>query len=93
MNPIFNPNIPRADLIEQIVQTTVTDMLREAMPGTEGRTRDELVGIVRDVHAETEAMVSSRQLRAAEAAAYEWRRIREKLAGRSRIGEGGDEMA
>jgi hypothetical protein len=76
---MFNPNVPRSRVIETVIQHTVDDMIRERLPGTEGRSRADIEAIVRHVHRETEGLVLSRELTAADAPAYEWRRFVEEL--------------
>ena len=87
---MFNPNVPHSQIIETVIQNTVDDMIREGLPGTEGRSRADLESIVRRVHQETESLVRSRELAASDAASYEWRRFVEELAidSESEAGEG-----
>lgn len=77
---MLNPNVSHQQIVETVVQNTVDDMIREGLPGIEGRSREELVTIVRRVHDETEKLVFSRQMPASEASAYEWRRFVEELS-------------
>ncbi len=77
---VINPNLNPATVNELVVAGTVEGMIAEGMPGTEGRSREELIEIVGRVHGETSARVFSGKMRAADAHAYEWRRIVEELA-------------
>ncbi len=81
-----NPNIQRPMMDEMAIKGTVEDMIRDSVPGTEGRTRDDLEAIVGRVHDETVRAVSEGRLPATEAAAYEWRRYMEELGSRKREG-------
>ena len=77
---MVNPNISLRQFSEEVIQGTVEGLIAEQFPGTEGRTRDEIVAVVRAVHEETIQKVESREMRAADAAAYEYKRYREELA-------------
>lgn len=77
---MINPNLNPAIVNELVIAGTVEGMIAEGMPGTEGRSREELVEIVGRVHGETSALVFSGKMRAADAHAYEWKRIVEELA-------------
>jgi hypothetical protein len=78
--PHIIAQIPSDDMAERAIVGTVDGMIAEQMPGTEGRSRDELIEIVRRVHYETRELVFSRRMRAADATAYEFRRYVEELA-------------
>lgn len=77
--PTIIAQIPSDDMAERAIAGTVEGMIAEGFPGTEGRTREELIAIVRRVHYETRELVYSRRMRAADAAAYEFRRYAEEL--------------
>jgi len=77
---MIHPNVSPEMMNDLVVAGTVEGMLAEKMPGTEGRTREELIEIVQKVHGETSALVFSGKMRAADAHAYEWKRIVEELA-------------
>ena len=74
-----NPNITLRQFDEGAIEGTVNDLITDGFPGTEGRTREEILAVVRSVHEETVQLVLARKLRAADAAAYEFRRYLEEL--------------
>jgi hypothetical protein len=76
---MHNPNILLRQFDEEAVQGTADDLMNDNFPGTENRTREEVVAVVRSVHEETIQLVVKRELRAADAAAYEFRRYLEEL--------------
>jgi hypothetical protein len=78
-HPKIIAQIPSDEMAERAIRGTVEGMIAEQMPGTEGRTREELIEIVRRVHYETRELVFSRRMRAADATAYEFRRYVEEL--------------
>jgi hypothetical protein len=79
--PMLNKDIRFRDRArdEELIDSMVNDLIAENMPGTEGRSRDELESVVRSVHEETVARVIERDLAAVDAPAYEWRRVIEEL--------------
>ncbi|MBC8145068.1 MAG: hypothetical protein H7X80_05740 [bacterium] len=77
--PRILDQLPSHEMTEKMIEGTVEGMIAEKMPGTEGRTKEELIEVVRRVHAETCELVYSRKMRAADAAAYEFRRYVEEL--------------
>ena len=77
--PRIIAQLPTDEMEERAILGTVQDMIDEKMPGTEGRTREELIEIVRRVHAETKELVYARKMRAADAANHEFRRYVEEL--------------
>jgi hypothetical protein len=76
---MLNPNITLRQFDEPAIEGTVNDLIADNFPGTEGRTREEIEAVVRAVHEETVQLVLARELRAADAAAYEFRRYLEGL--------------
>lgn len=76
---MLNPNITLRQFDEDAIQGTVNDLINDNFPGTENRTREEVVAVVRAVHEEAVQLVLRRELRAADAAAYEFRRYLEEL--------------
>jgi hypothetical protein len=77
--PRIIAQIPGDDIAARVIAGTVDGMIAEGFPGTEGRTREELLDIVHRVHYETRELVYSGRMRAADAAAYEFRRYTEEL--------------
>ena len=63
----------------EIIESIVRDLIAETMPGTEGKSREELEEVVTRVHLETVERVLARELGAIDAPAYEWRRVIEEL--------------
>jgi len=74
-----NPNISRQRLDELAIEGTVEGIIAEQMPGAEGKSRDQLIAIVRRVHNETVRKVMARNLAPTEAYSHEWKRIVEEL--------------
>jgi hypothetical protein len=70
---------PSPEMEERAVLGTAEGLIAEGFPGTAGRSRDDVIDVVRRVHAETCELVYSGRMRAADAAAYEFRRYAEEL--------------
>lgn len=62
-----------------IIESIVTDLIAESMPGTDGKSREQLEEVVTRVHEETVQRVLARELGAIDAPNYEWRRVIEEL--------------
>jgi hypothetical protein len=71
---------PTAAMEERAILGTAQGLIEERFPGTERRSLEEVLDVVRRVHAETSELVYSQRMRTADAAAYEYRRYREELA-------------
>lgn len=79
---LINPSKSQLFSHEQtvaIVGFLVDSIIAENFPGSEGRTSQELEQIAYDVHTETVQQVATRQLAAADAPAYTFKRIHEEL--------------
>jgi hypothetical protein len=63
----------------ELIETIVKDLIAEKMPGTEGRSPEELKAVVARVHEETVERVLARELSADDAMRYEWQRVIEEL--------------
>jgi hypothetical protein len=77
---MLNPNITLDQFSEEAVEGTTNDLINEQFPGTEGKTFEEVHAVVQSVHNETVQLVRAGKMRAADAAAYEFRRYMEELA-------------
>lgn len=77
--PRIIAQLPTDEMEERAVRGTAEGMLADGFPGTEGLSLEQVIEVVRRVHDETRKLVYSRQMRAADAGAYEYRRYLEEL--------------